>query len=112
MTEGMQEWITALRSGKYTQIKHMLHNGKPNNFCVMGVSFELFRKNSNLIEWAGEYGVNISYMSDDDVRAKYLEFMGFESDEHKEVSCRKLVVMNNNGVSFKKLADIIEKDFK
>jgi hypothetical protein len=39
-----ERWITALRSGKYQQMRTMLRGGDANSYCCLGVLCELYRE--------------------------------------------------------------------
>lgn len=44
------EWIEALRSGKYLQGKHVLHNIVANTYCCLGVLCKLAELKEEIVE--------------------------------------------------------------
>jgi len=103
------KWIKALRSGKYKQGKEALRI--EDRFCCLGVLSDLcdksgwsesgnYKRCSNglhksVLEWSG-----MSTHSDKDIKNNCYEYNVF------------LAVKNDQGWSFKKIANWIEKNWK
>lgn len=98
-----QQWIEALRSGKYEQTKEALHSG--DGYCCLGVLCDISRLGS----WEGE-----NYEVPDDLGELRtlkgeLEFLresfGIGNDQE-----RTLIRMNDDdGLNFDAIADYIER---
>lgn len=107
----MKDWIAALRSGKYNQIRNNLHTDQ--GFCCLGVLCDL--KDSSL--WKRNIENTFSYVVS--YESKVLPFevrqwaglsdgVGFEL-------CPKgqsLALLNDDGKTFLEIADIIENKLK
>lgn len=110
--ETRQKWVQALRSGDYTQISGLLWYPKVNNvevvgggFCCLGVFMKVclgFTPDSR--HYFKELGSSL----------KEGEYSGWRQVLEKEGLPRyqilQLVEMNDNGVSFSKIADWIESN--
>lgn len=111
-------WIKALRSGKYLQTSGKLMD--QNGFCYLGVLCDLYLQEKRL-EWTIDKG-SYNYSGHGKgfplnsrgikVETRYLpavvrEWAGLE-DAIELIS--KLMVLNDQGVSFKKIAKIIEEE--
>jgi hypothetical protein len=110
--EWKEKWITALRSGEYQQGKGSLRNSY-NQFCCLGVFCDIYiKKNPDRAKW--EDNTN-TFIIDDLRYGVYLapifkEIAGFSENEFYDCNVA-LMVMNDNGMTFKEIADIIEKEF-
>lgn len=93
--ENRRTWATALRSGKYIQGQgYLLKDGK---YCCLGVACDLFDRDS----------------------LSHLEMESQDISDKTNVCLRlnpptrgKLANMNDNGSSFKEIADFIEKNIE
>ncbi len=134
-SEIKSRWVKALRSNEYRQGVHVLHTNK-GSFCCLGVLCDLHSKETGqqweegqdpdckqygtnhtllprtVVEWAG---VSNEFY-DSGVSGLSLWAMGVkETDLPKgirsqgETADYELVALNDNGVSFQDIADIIEK---
>jgi len=101
-----KEWVAALRSGEYKQIRGTLHNN--DGYCCLGVLCDLAVKHGVEINVSVEkdgrhyYGLNANYLNS--VIAKWAGI---------DVSCDPsnpagLATMNDSGYSFTDIADYIE----
>lgn len=122
--EVKKEWVAALRSGKYSQTSGVLYDGD-NAYCCLGVlcdiyakkmkkkafiygDFALGTKNTGL----GQYGLLPQIVM------KWAELNQFATDEYdcstdirsgKANNAKTLASLNDDGMSFEKIADIIEE---
>jgi hypothetical protein len=97
------KWLEALRSGKYKQAEGRL---KVNDtFCCLGVLCDI----SGLSKWDGDYYLNCVSVLPDEV-AEW-SGLGDKSPNVKEASGRNrsLAGLNDDGNSFKEIADLIER---
>lgn len=96
------KWLAALRSGEYKQCKGTLSDGE--GYCCLGVlqmvadgrveRFNGVPEAVPTISWYGRHHIGIL----DDLRAFSLKD-----------GCRALAEMNDGGLSFKEVADAIER---
>lgn len=122
-----KKWIDALRSGKYKQIKGALKRAKDNqieSFCALGVLCDLYQKDHK--EKLEEQNSHIKKTKNGSAVAfedeiytlpfKVQKWAGMKDSE----GCldldgeqdRTIPQLNDQGVSFKKIADLIEKNQK
>ena|ERR1700690_2797562 len=109
----IEKWIKALRSGKYKQCKNYLHI-KDDGYCCLGVASELYRKETKLGNWKQDdpNSNHLIFQVNGDQSRLYLikqvyEWLGYQS----EYFTRKYANLNDEGQTFKYIADKIEKDF-
>lgn len=119
-----KKWVGALRSGKYKQIKGTLKRVKDNqieSFCALGVLCDLYQKehpekqlpeekmdakskNGNEVAFAGESKV---------LPHKVQKWAGLKDNEvYFANEASNIPELNDHGTSFKKIADLIEKNQK
>lgn len=106
------KWLAALRSGKYEQGEGALFNN--NKFCCLGVLCEIHSDEVEDLWEVDQDGVN-TYDSDSGLLpAVVMEWAGLTSkDPRVQVSEDKEVTvsyLNDEGHSFKYIADIIERE--
>lgn len=98
-----EKWLKALRSGKYKQGKYYLRNNK-NEFCCLGVLCNLVDPK----EWDDE---PVDYFSYDNMKSfpgvRFFDSIDVDADEEKHMS--EFASMNDEGKSFKEIADVIER---
>ena len=117
-----EKWVAALRSGEYRQTRSTLRDEK--GFCCLGVLTDLYLKENNK-EWVL---INTHYSFDDEnllLPQQVQEWADIDMDprlSHKKVSNAiriilegyqsspppTLAVLNDYGVPFKEIADVIE----
>lgn len=102
----MQKWVKALRSGKYKQGKHQLRDSD-NNYCCLGVLCEISGKKYDGEDLFEPHEV-ASFAGFKDLGTHYLK-KGYKTRQGKAHS---LVELNDWGLSFKQIANIIEKNYK
>ena len=121
-------WVDALRSRKYTQAKHVLHNDD-NGFCCLGVLCDLAIKTgavsiSPVIEEENYDGEVVHYDSyhydgeSEELPSVVQEWAGIKTGlgtyrrEDKEFSEKEetLAQDNDRGMTFDEIADIIESN--
>lgn len=103
------EWVKALRSGEYKQGKGrlMLKDAEGNTtFCCLGVLCNILGMKANP---AGMYRDKTQYSFGHTYNASYptTEVMSLVGLTHDQA--RLLAIMNDDGNSFKAIADYIEK---
>lgn len=132
--EVYKEWIEALRSGKYKQTKNVLKtrlslNNEECGYCCLGVLCEIEKERFGLTEYAPSL-----YIEDEEDEGKEIPnpnpcFIFDETEESLPVKAikalgwadnnylglisgnRKLAALNDEGVEFPEIADIIEDEF-
>ena len=130
----MEEWVAALRSGKYRQGQSMLRvfdsEQEPpmNRFCCLGVLCDIFSETRTDCSWAScgscdafAFGVkgqdfNCKALPDAvrhwaDMRSKVGYLYNPESGNQLEDEY-SLVYLNDAGCTFKQLADWIERNYE
>lgn len=112
-------WVEALRSGKYTQCKNMLCNGKGH--CCLGVACEVAIENGLEVKkqegYDSEEGFNPTPgefyydMDSETLPGPVRNWLGLSSNCGTLISGpRDLTVCNDNlEMSFDKIADLIEE---
>lgn len=105
--EVKEKWVAALRSGEYTQCRGSFQ--RDNTYCVIGVLLDIYRKekqhtdlawDGELKNWAGlptfcTYPFHVVHRT---------EWLGLVKERES------LMYLNDiEGLSFKELADLIEK---
>lgn len=105
----MEKWVKALRSKKYKQGKDFLRQN--NEFCCLGVLCDLSKSN----EWIKSqfddtyYYLGANKILPEDVRL----WAGLKTENgtmSNDLMC--LTELNDNGKTFKQIANIIEKRYK
>jgi hypothetical protein len=101
--EFVKKWVAALRSGKYKQVKERLTNGK-GGYCCLGVACKL----KSLPRF--RYGLSYFYSSvahNNDLLLPREIRQDIGLDEYFQT---ELSSMNDEGSSFKEIADYIERE--
>lgn len=103
-----QQWIAALRSGKYKQTQGALR--KNNKFCCLGVLCDL----SGLYEWRqhNKEGQIISFSYDGVIGVLPHAIADWADLEQRDPQTEGGVLsgLNDQGYTFKKIASIIEEE--
>lgn len=113
-------WLEALRSGDYTQAKEYLRvsSDSGDGFCCLGVLCDLHRKMTGQGKWAQVHGVEgprIGYIvaggdhSTSVLPQEVREWAGLPVNTGIDVNGGHLASLNDDGTSFKEIADIIEQ---
>lgn len=110
----MKKWVEALRSGKYKQTKHKLRS-KNNGFCCLGVLCNLHAEAHP--KFAAKQTDKYSYDGNQELPPGIVtEWAGLSTDTGFFVDNYgqyfELISLNDNGNSFKQIADIIEANYK
>jgi len=66
-----EQWIEALRSGKYRQGKHVLRD-KEDKFCCLGVLCDLYRKETGHGDWGESLDNYVFGSGSDNTRSSFL----------------------------------------
>ena len=108
------QWIDILRSGDYEQAKHEMRNG--DRYCCLGVACDI----SGLGEWvysSGGYEYVVDGQGKKDVLPlAVMDWLGLnqEAGEHyvngSFSNGTSLGELNDDGLTFEKIADIIEEE--
>lgn len=106
-------WITALRSGKYSQGKNSLRDSE-NNYCCLGVLCDIIPNNNwELIGDLYEARIGNGYIESSTsvfpflMRADY-GLNKIINDETRETLHERLIDMNDSGSTFAEIADYIK----
>jgi len=108
--EHRQQWVDALRSGRYEQAKGKLRDG--DKFCCLGVACDI----SGLGEWDMQ-SLYITFIGEghciDNKRLPVAiqDWLGVESDSvfvNTKNGVASLARLNDKGITFVEIADIIE----
>ena len=108
--QNRQTLIKTLRSGNYKQIKDSLR--REDCFCCLGVACDL----SGLGEWEVIYGVRFSYIINEkeaisSLPSEVMDYYGFANPYGRYgIYKQSLGKLNDNGVSFTEIANVIEKE--
>lgn len=116
--EVKQEWLRRLRSGEYTQGKARLKRQNPNGqvtHCCLGVLCDIAVERGVVDVKIGRFGLH--HFIDDistDVAVlpwKVQEWAGLaERGNRVYMGNTTLATLNDNGVSFEEIADLIENE--
>ena len=105
--KSVQLWLEALRSGKYKQGK--LYLKKDNKYCCLGVACDLYNKTHKVkVDF-------VNYTSDNQqintgLPPVVMKWLGLNHSEGRLSNNYYLSTKNDNGVSFNKIADLIESN--
>lgn len=128
--EVKEKWVNALRSGEYSQSGGYLRTA--SGYCCLGVLCDLYVKETN-DSWEFD---DETFVSEDDPNMDPWDYFYLEGEsefvpplvrkwaeldaadpyikvenEDGSVSNEQLVVLNDNGMSFSQLADLIEEQY-
>lgn len=115
--ERRKKWADALRSGKYEQGKGCLRNYE--HFCCLGVACDLYMNETSDGEWIpyqqkiGRYSFKEHFGA---VPDQVMEYFGLKNEfgllknSQGKTWITTLADVNDDGASFKKIADLIESD--
>jgi hypothetical protein len=114
LTPNQKQWITALRSGGYTQGTASLHSS--NGFCCLGVAAKEFLTDDVVVtEDIDEYDNNYTtwtYDTECEVAPEYvMKALGLYDENgtsRTRLTSMMLTDMNDKGKTFEQIADIIE----
>lgn len=116
-----EKWIEALRSGNYQQGRQQLKTWD-NKFCCLGVLCDLYKKEKpdTSINWLrGDLPHNVEYWAEvngtDFELTSYVRASAKLDHQERMVfpkgSLVDLVTLNDDGLNFRQIADIIEEHF-
>jgi len=111
------KWIKALRSGKYKRTKEVLCRQQENGnkqYCCLGVLCDLYMKEKGG-KWYATNGYPFDALKfagmEQSLPEKVRKWAGMKSDVgHYDSKYDCLSDRNDAGISFKRIADIIEKN--
>ena len=112
-----RKWLAALRSGKYKQGDAFLYNKDDNSYCCLGVLCEIEGANTKQMESTqlpSDIGMfkelvpTASELTEAQKKLKYNnEYYAFSVMYKGKMT--PLAYMNDDGISFAEIADVIEK---
>lgn len=113
MNKNEAKLVKALRSGKYKQCEHQLHNPDDNSYCCLGVACKISR--------LGKFEGNVFFVKTDRDKAttvlptKVRQWLGWNSNQgtaYVDTDVRNqnlwLSQLNDQGFTFDQIADFIE----
>lgn len=103
----MQEWVKALRSGKYKQTTGKLKYD--NAYCCLGVLCDI----SNISEWESN-GINETYLTNSSTPPLVVKIYAGINNSMKGINkLGELIRMNDShNYNFKQIADYIEQNYE
>lgn len=109
-----KKWISALRSGKYKQgtgsLKELLLGGSEERFCCLGVAGDLLVQ-ATVLTWTPELSIPPRFnLSDFSIGVLPMRrcVLQYNLPHEASVLSHLLICLNDNGVSFSSIADILE----
>ena len=129
MNENSRKWVSALRSGEYSQDRSYLRTDK--GFCCLGVACDVYSKETGEGEWnevggmdkLHEYKYNFNIDVNPYVKGLPSEvaywlglrtvrgsMYGIEGEYGEWLEPSSLAVRNDDGSTFSEIADIIESE--
>lgn len=112
-----EKWVAALRSGEYKQGTGQLRY--QDNYCCLGVLCDLYKKEHSEAEWVkrenainlDDYAFHDGFSSDNAVlTSDVLNWAGLQSFNPRIIDDKTVAQLNDNGETFAKIADLIEKE--
>jgi len=112
-----EQWVEALRSGKYQQTRGGLRRFKEDTYCCLGVLCDI----SKIGEWKHigdntlyDYSISTLPLQQALLPESVMKWAGMNTragyvpgEKHKGV-----VIQNDKGIEFEQIADYIEKNWK
>lgn len=113
-------WVKALRSGEYTQGSNMLcligtMKDDPDSFCCLGVAADLLILNGHDLEWEKNPNYPVSMRLNTSAGTHPCKLSPIKAAlpvwlmDWLRPRERRLIEMNDGGMSFKDIADWLEK---
>jgi hypothetical protein len=104
-----QLWIDALRSGEYKQGRGRLK--RDDAYCCLGVLCDLHRKETGAKWWRSrDPGVDEYLCSSAALPMQVTCWAGLKQDDPRTKGVQTLAQLNDSGMDFQTIADIIEKE--
>lgn len=115
-----EKWLEALRSGEYKQARSTLRIY--DNYCCLGVLCNIYHKETGNGEWKALYEDVFRFYSPNDnerytLTTDIINWAGLNENVNPRNPIVKykeqeefLATLNDNGISFDNLANIIEKE--
>ena len=112
-----RKWLAALRSGKYKQGESYMYNKYDNSYCCLGVLCEIEGANTkqmHKIELPAEIGMFTELVPNASELTKAQKELNNTNDFFAfsvmyKGKMTSLAYMNDDGISFSEIADVIEK---
>ncbi len=109
-----KKWTKALRSKKFKQGMHSLHDAEANSYCCLGVLCVLAGKDKKYINNRDNAKDNTSLPGP----IVYKDFAGMQTNNGslpgfgKHSEAKALSVMNDSGQTFDEIADFIDENWE
>ncbi len=107
-----QRWVTLLRSGKFRQARGGLHDRRTDSFCCLGVLCELAVADGVILPKHPSPGTNYSaYVNSTGLLPEAVRDWAGAKDYSPALAgdaAPSLAGLNDDGVSFDEIADLIE----
>ena len=108
--EVKEKWLAALRSGNYKQTQNRLKRN--DTFCCLGVLCDISGQGEWVFNNPGDQPLYMFSVLDSSVTGLPVGIIKWAFDSYEYNSeVDKVIIMNDRGVSFKKIADHIEANF-
>ena len=118
MNENARKWVSALRSGEYSQDSRYLRTDK--GFCCLGVACDVYSKETGEGEWGStpwrwRFGTSKDEQETAGLPVYVMEWLGLRDQlggclEKMADTYASLSSMNDAGKTFSEIADIIESE--
>src|ERR1017187_7416410 len=108
-------WLSALRSGKYKQGHNQLKSG--DHYCCLGVLCDLYAKKmkDDRVGFNGDVFTTQSGIEETTLPFEVMQWSGIPDSNgrtpFKDSSPYSLADINDEGISFSEIADVIEEKF-
>jgi hypothetical protein len=112
-----RKWVNALRSGKYQQTNSYLRDSE--GYCCLGVACDLYHKETGKGKWVEDGGVFNFQLANGRKLSQHLprsvaDWLGIRDEwgsygEDEGGLFHSLASRNDDGFSFKEIADIVVK---
>lgn len=108
-----REWVEALRSGKYKQGSGRLRDDT-DRYCCLGVLCDIVKDRIGGAHWSASVGCYDfsapgSFDSASIIPLSVVKLTGVENEWGGHVIGRNLTSINDEGVGFSQIADLIER---
>lgn len=104
-------WIAALKSGKYKQGVGALKTND-DKYCCLGVLCDIYRKEKKVKGFIKNINNKYEFQNSSGILSDKVMNWAKLEDRNPDISTGKsLAVINDNGTTFKEIADIIKKEF-
>lgn len=103
------KWLDALRNGNYVQVRHTLYNEETQGFCCLGVLQHCLTGGVEYDEFGSGRGIPKGVPTFEWLESWGINFNSEECDVFYAGRKNSLAGLNDAGVPFKQIANVIEK---